>query len=191
MLVETIKYKNYSIEIHSDEDPLNPRTEWDNLGTMICSHRSYDFTDKNAEYDINSIPFKDVISLPLYLLDHSGLTMNTTGFTCPWDSGQVGWIVVDKKKVLSEYGWTNLTKERIEKIKGYLRSEVETYDNLLTGSVYGFTVKDKDGEETDSCWGFYGTDHRKSGLLPQAESNIDAEIDHIEKDEGIQQELNV
>lgn len=33
------------------------------------------------------------LMLPLYLYDHSGITMNTTGFSCPWDSGQVGWIL--------------------------------------------------------------------------------------------------
>ena len=32
------------------------------------------------------------VFLPLYLFDHSGITMNTSGFSCPWDSGQVGWI---------------------------------------------------------------------------------------------------
>ena len=30
------------------------------------------------------------VFLPLYLFDHSGITMNTSGFSCPWDSGQVG-----------------------------------------------------------------------------------------------------
>ena len=33
-----------------------------------------------------------MVILPLYLYDHSGITMNTCGFSCPWDSGQVGWI---------------------------------------------------------------------------------------------------
>ena len=28
-----------------------------------------------------------MVILPLYLYDHSGITMNTTGFSCPWDSG--------------------------------------------------------------------------------------------------------
>ena len=32
------------------------------------------------------------ITLPLYLMDHSGLAMQTTSFNDPWDSGQVGWI---------------------------------------------------------------------------------------------------
>lgn len=32
------------------------------------------------------------VMLPVYLMDHSGLSVNTVGFGCPWDSGQVGMI---------------------------------------------------------------------------------------------------
>ena len=44
------------------------------------------------------------LMLPLYLYDHSGITMNTTGFSCPWDSGQVGWIYASKEDALREFG---------------------------------------------------------------------------------------
>ena len=40
-----------------------------------------------------------------FIYDHSGITMNTTGFSCPWDSGQVGWIYCSKKRFLSETGY--------------------------------------------------------------------------------------
>jgi len=40
--------------------------------------------------------------LPLYLLDHSGLAMNTGGFNDRWDSSQVGFIYMDKKTALEE-----------------------------------------------------------------------------------------
>ena len=40
-----------------------------------------------------------MVILPLYLYDHSGITMNTCGFSCPWDSGQVGWIYADKAMI--------------------------------------------------------------------------------------------
>ena len=40
--------------------------------------------------------------LPLYLYDHSGLSMNTSGFSCPWDSGQVGWIYCNNEKALRQ-----------------------------------------------------------------------------------------
>ena len=30
--------------------------------------------------------------LPVYLYDHSGITLKTSPFSCPWDSGMVGFI---------------------------------------------------------------------------------------------------
>lgn len=91
--------------------------------------------------------------LPLYLYDHSGITMNTDGFSCPWDSGQVGWIYADEKSIKDRFG--KVTPETIEKAKGVLKCEVEDYDFYLTGQCYGFQLFE--GEvETDSCWGFLG-----------------------------------
>ena len=49
------------------------------------------------------------LMLPLYLYDHSGITMNTTGFSCPWDSGQVGWIYASKEDALREFGGRTFT----------------------------------------------------------------------------------
>ena len=48
---------------------------------------------------------KDIVFyLPLYLYDHSGITMNTGGFSCSWDSGQMGWIYATKEDIQKEYG---------------------------------------------------------------------------------------
>jgi len=147
-------------KVEQDNDPENPR-EWDNLGTMACFHSRYRLGDK---HDLSVVEAQDMaesdnyISLPLYLYDHSALTMNVTGFSCPWDSGQVGLIFVSKARIREEYGWVRLTKERVQQIKSCLRSEVETFDRYLRGDVYGFTVYDDDGNHVDSCWGFYGYD---------------------------------
>jgi hypothetical protein len=88
--------------------------------------------------------------------------MNTTGFSCGWDSGQVGHIYVSLEKIREEYSCKRVSKKMRERIEGYLKGEVETYDKYLTGDVYGFNIvrEDEDGEEVhiDSCWGFYGYD---------------------------------
>jgi len=63
---------------------------------------------------------------------------------------------------VKEYG-REMEAEVIEK---YLNSEVETYDQYLTGDVWGYTIYeietcDKGHEhenEVDSCWGFFGHD---------------------------------
>lgn len=142
-----------------DTDPANPRED-DNLGTMYCAHRRYrpgdvqfdgDVTrqrarllgwdaEEHSEAAIDKEFDKRFIWLNLYLYDHSGLSMNTTGFSCPWDSGMVGFIAVDKAKVREEYGWKVLTQKRIQQIEGYLKGEVETYNQFLSGDVHGFRV---------------------------------------------------
>lgn len=174
----------YILNIEQDEYPESPR-EWDNLGTMYCEHRRYTLGDKKAEdiRDDGKLPFKDYIILPLYGYDHGGLSISTTGFSCPWDSGQLGYIYVSKEKVRKEYSWKVLTKARVNKIKEYLRGEVKTYDQYLTGNVYNFVLEKVsmiatgDGEEElteeiDSCCGFYGSDPFKNGMSDYFDAEI-------------------
>ena len=167
----------YMVKVKQDKDPIDPRED-DNLGTMVCFHNRYSLGDTRREKH-NYMPDdytswdelkraiikneKVGVILPLYLYDHSGITMNTTGFSCPWDSGQVGFIFVSKKKMLEEYGGKIVTKQLKEKVEKYLVGEVETYDKYLTGEVYGFEVwkLKKNGKKKkmiDSCWGFYDED---------------------------------
>ncbi len=165
---QTIRKGNYELEILQDESPESPR-EWDNLGTMICFHSRYNLGDKHnysVEEGEELSRGKDIISLPLYLYDHSGITMNTTGFSCRWDSVCVGFIYVTKEKVRKEYGVKRITKDIIEKVTNVLKGEVETYDQYLTGDVYGYRVSKIDvcnkgcehTEEVASCWGYYGSE---------------------------------
>lgn len=144
MLCKQIENGGVRLSIYHDTNPMNPR-EWDNLGTMVCWHRRYDLGDERArnielynswdEWLENEILIpnggeENVIYLPLYLYDHDGITMNTTGFSCPWDSGQVGWIYATKDRFREETGYTddelfNQDKHRIPKVgervkvKGY------------------------------------------------------------------------
>jgi hypothetical protein len=157
---------NYIIKIYQDESPYSPRED-DNLGTMICFHRRYSLGDKHnfsVEEAQDMTKEKDIISLPLYLYDHSGITMNTTGFSCRWDSGCVGFIYVTKEQVRKEYDVKKITKDIIEKVKKRLEAEVKVYDQYLTGDVYGYQVCEvskcelghEHEEEVSSCWGYYG-----------------------------------
>ena len=127
--------------------------------------------------------------LPLWLYDHSGITMSCGTRVYPyndrWDSGQVGWIVAMKETVIREACATEETwRERSAEI---MRGDVELYDNYLTGNVYGFTLyeaesgnEDPEWVETDSCWGFYGPDIIESGLADQVGCGL---IDAIASDE--------
>lgn len=169
-----MKPEKLTLKIIQDSDPTDPR-DWDNLGTMYCEHRRYILGDKNAADIREEDNFeKQYIILPLYLYDHSGLTISTSPFSCPWDSGQVGYIYVSKEKIKKEYSWPRLTKKRVEKIRGYLRNEVQTYDYYLTGAVYGFIVENQEGTQLDSCFGFYGHDIEENGITDYLESPLEA-----------------
>jgi len=151
-------HKGYEILIEQDNNPINPRMENDNLGIMLCKHRRYnlgDDVDANKDEVLNMLAgkIKDVVVLPLYLYDHSGITMNTTGFSCRWDSGLVGCIYADYNKIRSWYGVKKVTKNLTEKVKDMFRSEVKEYDNYISGNVYCYTIL-KDNEEMDSCGGY-------------------------------------
>ena len=122
--------------------------KYDRLAEQISDARAFD------EALLNEIGQSHVV-LPLYLYDHSGLTMNTTGFSCPWDSGQVGWIYVSNEAVLKEFGGETMTADTRQKAEDLLRGEVEVYDAYLRGECYGFELY-KNGELSDSCWGFMG-----------------------------------
>jgi len=90
---------------------------------------------------------------PIFMYDHSGITINTTGFSCHWDSGQVGWIYMPYDAIQKEYGLVN--SETIEKARALLKSEVKAYDYYLTDQCYGFKLYESN-EEIASCWGFAG-----------------------------------
>jgi hypothetical protein len=157
--IEERKVGRLTVKVFRDQDPESPR-EWDNLGTMACWHRRYRLGDKHGFREPADFQEwakgRDLVLLPLYLYDHSGITMNTTGFSCPWDSGQVGWIYVERAKVLKEWGRKRWTAALRRKAENVLRQEVNAYDDYLTGNVRGFVVEDEAGAHVDSCWGFYG-----------------------------------
>lgn len=175
------EYKGYTIKIFQDTDPLNPRTDWDHCDTMVCFHRRYNLGDKHDWKDsFNSWQelaeqiekdFKPVVMLPLYLYDHSGITISTGPFSCPWDSGQVGFIFMSREEALKNWSRKRVTKKLQDRIEKFLESSVKEYDDYLTGNVYGFEIT-KDGEDIESCWGFFG-DYEKNVLL-EARSIVDA-----------------
>ena len=158
-IYNTKKVGKYTVKVVQDEYPINPRKEYDNLGTMVCFHSRYNLGDKH-DFDIESIQEfvkrKDVFSLPLYLYDHSGITISTASFSCPWDSGQVGYIFVEREKFLKEFGFKKMTKKAKERLNNILAGEVGEYDNYLTGDVYGYRVEDEEGNTIESGWGFNG-----------------------------------
>ena len=185
--IETIDYRNHTIKVMFDDDPLNPRTEWDNFGTMICFHKRYvlgdnenliDYRDFESWEDIEQHLIKEedaAVILPLSLYDHGGISMSV-GRVGGWDCGQVGFIFVTREKILKDFDRKHLSKNLLDRVRKILDGEVETYDNYMTGQVYGYVVEPMDGYEgeecSDSCFGFYDQDD----MVNQAKASIDFTI---------------
>lgn len=164
--IDSWEVGDLTIEIHREEYPEDPR-EWDNLGTMVCFHRNYRLGDKHdypapeSLSDLERIIEEDngpCLFKTLWLLDHSGLAMRTTDFwedSGHWDSGIVGVIYVPLSKVREEYSVKRVTKKVRDQALSCLEGEVIDYNNYLQGNVYGYVIRDKDGEHVDSCWGYF------------------------------------
>lgn len=154
--IHTVTKDGYTIKIWQDDDPQNPR-DWDNLSIMLCKHRRLALGDRYAERYFVGVDAKSKSHLvvPLYLYEHSGITMSTTPFSCPWDSGQVGIAVVTKERMLKEYSCKRISKAIRAKALARVEQEVRTYDQYLRGACYGYTVEYQDGEEVDSLGGIY------------------------------------
>ena len=171
--VEEFQVGEKTIKIFHDENVPSPREESDHLGTMLYASRRYvlgDVAAQSAEELYEVEHDRNKIVLPLYLMDHSGQQMNTTGYGCQWDSGLVGFIYVDKAKVREEYGCKRISAKIRERVLDVLRAEVEEFSQYLQGDVYGYCLMDEDNVMLSSCWGFYGMDYCRSEARDEAEA---------------------
>lgn len=109
---------------------------------MFCGrHRSYNFNDTDLDaYDYDTKEeleeaikerYKGATILPLYMYEHSGIALSTTPFSCPWDSGRLGFVIMTKE-MAQDRGLE--TKEQIEEA---IRNGVE-YWNKVESETYWY-----------------------------------------------------
>ena len=212
--ITTTDGRKLRLVIEQDQFPDDPRS-WDNLGTMLCCNQYYQLGDCNSNREtelqlaeicrkygksneeIDEMAFSeeiqfildqdDVCGLPLWLYDHSGISMSTER-QCSWDSSFVGFIFVEKDFYLAQMCLKD-EKDWKAKAKETLKGEVKTYSDFLEGNVYGWTLYeptvvirqsmdgkelsrkiDEEGEVFDSMVGNYDQ------TLEDVEKNFDFEI---------------
>jgi hypothetical protein len=208
--------EKYRLIVRHDEDVESPR-EWGNVGKMVCWHGRMNLGDKrdNPKDDVNDwalrlanqlddafeygeyskeelekaweIINKHCVILPLYVYEHGGITMSTGKFSCPWDSGQVGWIYCTLEKGRKEWPKDEdplYETAIIEKITKHLQSEVEIYDHYIQGNCWQFQLQkhgSDEGEfiEEDSCGGFIG-DVKECGIRDHLCKEAQCLVDELE-----------
>jgi len=156
------------IVIKRENDPENPRTEWENT-FKIYSNCRYLASDKGAEnpvVDYGNSPdkakFKDgLFALSIYAYVHSGMALSLSPFNDPWDSGCAGFMYVDKEEFCKAYGLKRFSPRRARRVA---EGEIATLQQYIDGEVFGFVEQTRESVEDEwvdgeSVWGFYGEDY--------------------------------
>lgn len=119
--IKIIEQGGFTGKLYQDDCQESPR-DWDNLGKMLCWHRRYTLGDEKLleQYseskecrlknltencsgwdeveEVLKKEFKAVVILPLFLYDHSGISMKTYphGQHAGWDGG-LCWLYLCNK----------------------------------------------------------------------------------------------
>lgn len=177
--IHTEKRHGLNISIYQDENPISPREDASScFGKMICFHSRYTLGDKHNESPeslLKIIDRKNVLSLELYLYDHGNISLRTYkhGLHSNWDCGKVGYIYVTFEDIKKNFGVKRLSKKILQKAKDILNAEVATFNDYISGNVYGYSIKDDQENDIESVWGFFGDYEDDNGACSEARSVID------------------
>lgn len=157
-VLDSVEYKDFLIQVViCDITKDNPRECDYNLGAMICFHCRYNLGDKTdlrsdsfnswTDLDIYLTKRKHAfITLPIYMYDHSGITIATSPFLCKFDSGQIGYIYATKLAIKSYFKLPRnrvISKDRHNDAIDKLRQEVRDYDKYLSNDyTYSYMIFD-------------------------------------------------
>ena len=174
-----------TLEVYQDEYPSSPR-EWSNITTLIFfgsfSHLGdkHDFRSEDASnWDEQEKLIRSKLNVKhiqkVYGYSHSGLAISTSPFSCPWDSGVLGFAVITGNNVTECMGGKYATKKNIAKAIEQVDGEIEVLNQYVQGEVYGFNIEYADGN-SDSCNGYYGSDIEENGILDEIPKEYHKEI---------------
>jgi hypothetical protein len=158
--------KDKTVKITRMEYPESPlMLEPNRPTTLALEHGRYELGDEDPETEKHgswadvesSLREKhDIVAMTrVFLYEHTGITISTTPFQSPWDSGCVGIAYVAEEDV-PDYEDSKYDRPDDDTIAEWIEDRVTQYDQYLRNEVYGYVVEDEDGAELNRCSGFYG-----------------------------------
>lgn len=169
-VIQSCEYRGYTIEVVPAYDPEEPFEGGGKLGHHAFFHGRYRLGDADIPFAhsdfggwdamreyIESKNGLNAICLPVYMYDHSGITINTTGFACGWDSGQIGFTYATRDDIRAWYDCKYVRQSRIDEALELLKAEVDTVDKHIRGEVYDWRIM-QDGEHIETCGTYYDED---------------------------------
>lgn len=198
-IIKQEDYKGYRITLEVDDSGgrENPQEEFP-LGTLVFFHRRYSVGGQDHGYrtqdfngwgEMESRILKDhpgCLCLPVYMYDHSGTVLSFAPFSCPWDSGQVGFWYMTRQDMLDVWGpdCKRVTKKIRDNAVKCMEGQLKSLDSWMNGDFIGYVIRklDENGEPEedveDSCWGYYGFDAEYA--MSEARSTVDWYVDRAE-----------
>ena len=192
---EKYEHAGCTIRIIQDPDRPNPRDNYEHMGKMVL-FPNHEYIDRN-EYDkyVNATDFASTLrSLAWHatksdaMEDEYRVSMEHV-FRCVNKHYVIIPVDQDRYSGLSSRGVNvgdcddhcdgfvlfpvaDLTKEGIDREQATrnLEGEIEEYAAWATGDCYGYVIEDENGDELDSCWGFYGMEYAKEEAESSAKS---------------------
>ena len=182
--------KQLVVKIDDDEWFESPRDDWENLGTLYTWDSGYCSPDKqnfnngleflgtiigeeliekiHDKYDNNSDFFEDIskrmdklgyILCPVSKYEHS-LVQYSVGVRNGWDSGTVGVIFAEKKKIYNWFGVKKLNNKIRDNVMEQFESELEVYTDYANGyGMYCVEIEEFSGEQVEIVGGYYKPEH--------------------------------
>ena len=182
--------KQLVVKIDEDEWFESPRDDWENLGTLYTWEDGYYSPDRqnfsdgleflgniigeeliekiHDKYNNDSDFFDDItkrldklgyILYPVSKYDH-GLVEYFLGISSGWDTGAVGVIFAEKKKICEWFNVKKVTQKVREKVAQNFESELELYTDYANGyGMYSVEIEKFSGEQVEICAGYYKPDH--------------------------------
>jgi hypothetical protein len=103
-----------------------------------------------------------IISFPVFFYDYGSNGCSMSLGSENETPQPAGFIYVTKDKIREEWAVRRISAKVRKIVTDNLRAEVATYNQYLTGDVYGYVIEDDEtGDHVDSCWGFFGYDYCK------------------------------
>lgn len=163
------EHSGLTVKLYRDEDAQSPQDMSEDKGLfLVAKHRQLwvlEPGEKTIPQDFETLVerYQDTHWIfPLEAYIHSGVVLalaHTGNFPDrQWDVSQLGAVFCAKAE------W-RLSASASKAAQGY----VETWNTYLSGDVYGFVIEDEDGNNLESCWGFYGHEYAEQEAKSAAE----------------------
>jgi hypothetical protein len=155
---------------------------------IIQADMTFECQESLEEY-LETVSSEGGYFYPLYVYVHSGVSISMSygyPYNDLWDSGQVGFVVLEKEDLIKNYS-PNLCKDigihsEEEYAKHITKAEIDEYEMYLSGDVWCLVVKEiceHCGEEhtIDTICGIYGN------YVEEAAKEYFPDIQYIENSE--------